>query len=164
MRASVAILAAAIAAVLALAPPAVRADDTAQGPGPDISGRWVDQRKGDLTLDISRCGDAWCGVVVDGKGQCGFRGLAISLRHPRVTDHGSNPKHHAVYNGEFRYREGSELYRVTGSVRLEGDGHTGEMWIGGNPERTPEYARMILLNLRLVRQGEGQCTAERPVT
>ncbi len=153
----------AIAALLVI-PHSATADDTPKGPGPDIAGRWVDKRKGDLTLDVSRCGDGWCGVIVNAKGQCGFRALAMKLRHPRVTDHGDNPKHHAVYNGEFRYREGSELYRVSASVQLKDGGQTGDMWIGGNPDRTPEYARMMLLNLRLVREGDGRCPAERPVS
>lgn len=163
MRSIVAVAAALVAVALVVTPQPAAADDTQKAAGPDIAGRWVDKRKGNLTLDVSRCGNAWCGVVVDDHGECGFRALQITLGHPNIPEPGGdNPKRHATYEGEFRYGPKSQRYVVRASVALHGTGHANDMWVGGNPEGSPEYTRMMPLNLRLVREGDGRCPAERP--
>jgi hypothetical protein len=35
-----------------------------------FDGRWISEKQ-DLTLDLSRCGDGWCGVEVTAPGSCG---------------------------------------------------------------------------------------------
>ncbi len=48
----------------------------AQDESLDISGRWQQVGKS-LTLDISRCGDNWCGIAADTDGACGRQVLSL---------------------------------------------------------------------------------------
>lgn len=154
------VIAAAAAAVLALPLPAA-ADDTKNGPGPDLTGRWSDTHKGNLTLDITRCGESWCGVIVAGDGACGFRALQMVISRPPANP-GPAPTF-TGYEGEFRYREGGELYKAIASIAPNA-GPAALLMIHGNPATAPPYARMMLLHLQLARQGEARCRTDRPVS
>lgn len=48
-----------------------------------INGRWVSQER-KLTLDISRCGEGWCGVEVRSDASCGRTQLHVAIEKKDV--------------------------------------------------------------------------------
>ena len=75
--------------------------------GPDLTGRWLDDRRG-ITLDIGLCGEAWCGVEVRGA-SCGARVLRIAVPRPATA-----PER---FEGRLDFAEPGRRYAVRASFR-----------------------------------------------
>jgi hypothetical protein len=121
----------------------------------DFEGRWV-SKEGKLTLDISRCGKDWCGVVVANK-SCGHTAL-------RVTE----SREDAIYQtekvrelvGQLRLAANTEPYGVhavlsrdeAGATRLFIAGHSGGEFAAFR--RTYDYRNLM------VRDGEATCSPD----
>jgi hypothetical protein len=94
----------------------------------DFAGRWVSADK-KLTLDVSRCGNSFCGVVV-ANGVCAFTGL-------RLSEQAKNAQYQTAKNreiaGQLRLAANTQPYGVramltrddSGALTLYIGGHTG---------------------------------------
>ena len=78
-----------------------------------FAGRWRSDRH-NLTLDVSRCGDGWCGVKVAADRTCG--GIALRLN---ALEQGDG---HARLEGQLELAPGSEPYRVQATLFRKDDG------------------------------------------
>lgn len=90
----------------------------------EFGGRWSSE-KSKLTLDLSRCGDGWCGVEVTNGTLCG----RTVLRLDAGEQGGTEP---VRFTGRLRLAPESEPYAVHTIVLRDGDvpvlmirGHTG---------------------------------------
>ena len=89
----------------------------------EFGGRWrADQHK--LTLDVSRCGDGWCGVEVSGATGCG----RVVLR----LDAGAQKPDAVEFSGQLQLAAKTEPYGLQATLLRRGDalslqmsGHTG---------------------------------------
>ena len=92
--------------------------------GGDIGGRWTGQPMGyldpakvcgakgcELTLDIVRCGDNWCGIRLEKADACG--GVALNLKPHHVTD----PKVTPVFDGTLQLADGTHPYVIEAVLR-----------------------------------------------
>jgi hypothetical protein len=92
---------------------------TAQPSGPsDFEGRWT-SHKGP-TLDISRCGDGFCGVLVN-NGACGMIALRASDKPPDQNALPRVPGHIALY-GQLLLATGTQAYTVVASFSRDSAG------------------------------------------
>jgi hypothetical protein len=121
----------------------------------DLAGRWA-SKENKLTLDISRCGEGWCGVVV-ANNSCGHTALRV----------GESPDH-AIYQtgqsrelaGQLRLAANTEPYGVrvalsrddAGAIRLFVAGHSGGAFSAAR--RTYDYREL------LVRNGNAACSPD----
>ena len=147
-------LLAAIVMGLCSAAPAIAAtiDPTAS----NIEGRWVAEGS-NLTLDLSRCKEGWCGVeVIDAN--CGRTALRITAAAPEKRPHDL-----AEFSGRFERAAETQPYVVRAyivqnvpAMQLKLVGHSGnqfEMW-----------RRTFPLAMVLVRSGEAQCRPDTKVS
>jgi hypothetical protein len=89
----------------------------------EFGGRWRSEGQR-LTLDVSRCGNDWCGVEVVNGSTCGRTVLRL--------DAGEQDKESVTFNGRLQLAPESEPYGVRTSLRRRSDvltlmitGHTG---------------------------------------
>lgn len=124
-----------------------------------IIGRWVwASAEGKIkTLDITKCGENWCGVDVDTTGKCGHVALKLKLTG------GEQAQYSGQFTGQYSVTKGSELYAVgagiwekKGSMLMSIYGHTGG-------EFQP-FRRMYPLNIQLSREGDAVCKADASVS
>lgn len=133
----------------------------------DISGRWQGRFRAygakrssctgedcnRLTLDVSRCGSAWCGVVVPKEGGCGE--TAMRLDGPRADGR------EAAFTGTLKLAEGTEPYtvRTSGIARDSVDPAT--MWIiGDTGGELRMFRRSFPFEATMARQGDAVCKPE----
>jgi hypothetical protein len=90
----------------------------------EFAGRWLSEKQ-KLTLDVSRCGDGWCGVEVTNGTTCG----RTVLRLDAGEQHGNEP---VRFVGRLQLAPESEPYGVHTILLSRGDafalvitGHTG---------------------------------------
>lgn len=89
----------------------------------EFAGRWrAEQHR--LTLDVSRCGNAWCGVEVTGGGTCGLAVLRL--------DAGAQRTDAVEFSGRLQLAAETQPYAVQATLLRRGDalslrlsGHTG---------------------------------------
>jgi hypothetical protein len=130
------------------------AAQTLSATGVEIEGRWVNE-KSNLTLDISRCGDGWCGVQVknDACAQTALR-MAAKEEHEGTT---------VSFRGRLTLAEkaapyaiSATLYARDGAVRLR---------LMGNPGNELElWRRWYPLNELMARSGPPQCKPDAKVS
>jgi hypothetical protein len=143
-----------LASIAAICVAPVAAAEPAALTSADFAGRWVSADK-KLTLDMSRCGDSFCGVVV-ASGACGHTALRVGedakgapypipLKNPELT-------------GQLQLAANTEPYGVramlthneSGALTLYISGHTGGAF---SPiRRSYDYSQM------LARTGDSACT------
>ena len=89
----------------------------------EFGGRWHSDGK-NLTLDVSRCGNGWCGVEVTNRATCGRTVLRL--------DDGEHDSGSMSFSGSLQLALGSEPYGVRTVLQRRGDalaliitGHTG---------------------------------------
>jgi hypothetical protein len=90
----------------------------------DLGGRWVAKER-DLTLDISPCGAAWCGVQVTGGASCGATVLHLDLEDRAWLgfigrlELASPTQPYAVVATLYRAADGTPALRVHGNTGTE---------------------------------------------
>ena len=89
----------------------------------DFGGRWLSKER-KLTLDVSRCGDGWCGVEVTNGASCGRTVLRL--------DSGQQGKETVRFSGSLQLAARTQPYGVQAILARNGDalsvvinGHTG---------------------------------------
>jgi hypothetical protein len=144
-----------LATVAALCVAHVAAADPAPLTEADYAGRWVSE-KGALTLDLSRCGKGWCGIVVTDKA-CGHTALRVS-ESAKDAMYQTAKRREVV--GRLQLATKTESYAVRailirdddGPLRLSIAGHTGGAFAAYR--RSYDYTNL------LVREGDALCSPD----
>lgn len=133
----------------------------------DISGRWqghfhafgakrascTGPECNIMTLDVGRCGAAWCGVVINKDGGCGA--TALRLDGPKVE--GSE----LAFEGSLKLAEGAEPYTVRATGFARGGDPAATLWLIGDTGGSLRFMRRTFpFEARLSRQGEPVCKGE----
>ena len=119
----------------------------------DFTGRWVSKER-KLTLDISRCGKDWCGIVV-ANNACGHTALRVA-ESPEDAIYQTDKTRELV--GRLQLAANTEPYGVRtvltreagGTMTLFIAGHTGGIFSA--IRRSYDY------NQLLVREGDAACS------
>jgi hypothetical protein len=132
--------------------PVARADPVPLTPA-DFGGRWV-SKEASLTLDISRCGNGWCGVVV-ANNSCGHTALRVA-ENPQDAIHRAGTNRELV--GRLQLAENTEAYGVRAMLtRDDGGGKT--LFIAGHTGGTfSAFRRTYDYNQLLVHAGDAACS------
>ena len=120
-----------------------------------VEGRWVNARH-NLTLDISRCGEGWCGVEVR-DGACATTAL-------RITAHRQMDQSVAEFDGRLALADrGAASYAIEATLRMrEG---IAQLHLLGNPgDKLELMRRWIPLNELMARSGRSQCKPDAKVS
>lgn len=120
----------------------------AQTPVPDLSGRWTSAR-GNYVLDITGCGDDWCGVRLKADRSCGALALRLSAR-PDAT----NPHRLA---GTLNLDASVQLSRITATAMPLDAARPAELRLSGAPDTSGVPTRVIPFIDRLVRGPDAAC-------
>jgi hypothetical protein len=128
------------------------ADPTPLTPA-DFAGRWVSTEK-KLTLDISRCGENWCGVIV-ANNSCGHTAL-------RVAESAEDAIYQRDKNrelvGRLQLAANTEAYGVRAMLTRD-DGGAKTLFIAGHTGGTfSAFRRNYDYNELLVRAGDPVCS------
>jgi hypothetical protein len=127
----------------------------------DIAGRWVSDkestsRKDRLTLDVSRCGNGWCGVEVKHGSTCG----RIALR----LDQGRQDDGFIVdFDGRIELAPGTQPY----AVRAELHTYRGAfriMMYGNSGDELQLWRRNFPFQHLLSRSGDAVCPPDAKVS
>jgi len=155
------------------APSAPAAETTPDGPQhapADIGGRWqgasyeMSRRRAcedddcrQLTLDISRCGEGWCGIEVAKGGGCGGTALKINA--------GEAEGARSLYRGELKLAEGTEPYTVEAYLSPRADGVAADLEIiGDTGGEFRMFRRSFPFHTALSRTGDAVCHPEKSVS
>lgn len=128
----------------------------------DIAGRWqgdswAQERSETLTLDISACGESWCGVRVAANNSCG--GTALKLGSGRVEEN------NAQFEGTLELAPGTEPYTVYATIFPPEAGQPLNMQITGDTGGTYRpYRRSFPFTAQLARLSEPVCRAPQTVS
>jgi hypothetical protein len=120
----------------------------------DFGGRWV-SKEASLTLDITRCGEGWCGVLVTNNKSCGHTALRVA-ESPQDAVHQTDKTRELV--GRLQLAANTEPYGVRtaltrddgGAMALRIAGHTGGIFSA--------FRRSYDYNQLLVREGDAACS------
>ena len=144
------------AIVMGLCPAGTAIAGTIDATASNFEGRWVAEGS-NLTLDLSRCKEGWCGVEVTG-GNCGRTALRLTAADPE-----KRPHDRVQFVGRFERVAETQPYVVQAyivqnapAVKLKLVGHSGdqfEMW-----------RRTFPLSMLLARSGEAQCRPDSKVS
>jgi len=122
----------------------------------NIEGRWV-AKGGNLTLDVSRCKEGWCGVEVT-DANCGRTALRLT-----AADSEKRPHNVVEFIGKFERAAETQPYVVRAHIvqsaptmQLKLDGHSGNQF--------EMLRRTYPLTMLLVRNGEAQCRPDSKVS
>lgn len=130
------------------------AAQTLSATGTEIEGRWVNEKRS-LTLDISRCGEGWCGVQVKNDA-CAQTALRIATK---AVQEGAT----VSFNGRLTLAEKAAPYAVSATLYAK-DGAV-LMRLMGNPGNELELWRRIYpLNELMARSGPSQCKPDAKVS
>ena len=139
--------------------------------GGDLNGRWAGQPMGyldpakvcgskgcDLTLDIVRCGDYWCGIRVEKSNECG--GVALNLTPPKVVDPKVTP---IVLNGKLELAEGTQPYVIEAVLGALLDGEPTQLtMVGDTGPELMMMRRSFPFRTVMARTGEAVCKLDKP--
>ncbi len=116
----------------------------------EIAGRWTAE-KGQLVLDVSKCGEGWCGVKVEG-GACGI--IALRLGTGRKSEWA------VLYDGRLQLAPESAAYVVQADLlpRLE-DGQL-RLNILGSFGPASIFTRVYPFHQLFVRSDKADCLAD----
>jgi hypothetical protein len=120
-----------------------------------IEGRWVNVRQ-NLTLDISRCGEGWCGVEVR-DGQCAKTALRLAAKKAQeeVTA--------ALFDGRLALADRTVPYVVSGSLFVR-EGAVRLQLLGNPGDKLELWRRWYPLNELMARSGPPQCKPDTTVS
>jgi hypothetical protein len=119
----------------------------------DFGGRWV-SKQASLTLDISRCGKGWCGVVV-ANNSCGHTALRV-VESPEDTIYQTGKNRELV--GRLQLAANTEAYGVRAMLTRD-DGGAKTLFIAGHTGGTfSAFRRTYDYNQLLVRAGDAACS------
>ena len=118
-----------------------------------VEGRWVNVRH-NLTLDISRCGEGWCGVEVR-DGQCAKTALRITAR--------SAPQEAAWFDGRLALADRGEPYMVSATLYVR-EGVVRLQLLGNLGDKLELWRRWYPLNELMARSGPPQCKPDATVS
>ena len=119
----------------------------------DFAGRWVSEGK-KLTLDITRCGADWCGIVVENE-SCGLAALRASDPSPSADVLQSVG--HPELLGQLRLAARTEPYGVAVTLSRS-DAGTPVIFVAGHSGGTfAAYRRTYDYRDQMVRAGDAKC-------
>lgn len=111
-------------------------------------GRWVSE-KASLTLDVSRCGDGYCGVEVTNGSTCG----RVILRAAAKKGTG---REQVV--GRLEFAPGTQSYAVALNVVAARDGAPEKLFIAGHTgDEFQPFRRTFSYHNLFVRAGDAVC-------
>lgn len=126
----------------------------------DIAGRWTSDKN--VTFDISRCGEGWCGVAVTENAACGGTMLRVGLAKRKGF---RQVDKRVIFEGQLERAERTAPYGVelvlsrngeNGSLSLLVSGHSGGVF--APMRRTYDY------DLLLSRAGDASCRPDSKVS
>jgi hypothetical protein len=110
-----------------------------------------------MILDISPCGDGWCGVEVSPENKC--MGTALTVAAGERTEYAT------VFKGRLELARGTEPYVVQAYLIPAANGDTERLDIAGDTGgEFRAFRRSFPFNAQLARAGEVHCKAEKPVS
>lgn len=138
--------------------------------GGDLNGRWKGQPMGyldpakvcgakgcDLTLDIVRCGEKWCGIKLEKADACG--GVALTLTPHQEKDPAVTP----VLDGKLELADGTQPYVIEAVLRPGADGKMTQLTMVG--DTGPELMimrRSFPFRAVMARIGDAVCKMDKP--
>jgi hypothetical protein len=146
-----AVIAAAMIMMVCVARMAI-ADPAAFTPA-DFEGRWISEKK-KLTLDISRCGDDICGVLV-ADNACGHTALRVNDKPPK-EDFFGRVRPGELF-GQLRLAANTEPYGVRAVLSRNPAGAASLSIIGHSGGAYSMARRMYDFRDLLVRDGDATC-------
>jgi len=121
----------------------------------DFEGRWVSQGT-KLTLDISRCGEDWCGVIV-ADNACGYTALRAN---DRSFDQALRPLDRPELIGKLQLAANAEPYGVIVSLSREKSGSRALFVAGHSGGTFAAFRRTYDYKELLVRGGDATCRSD----
>jgi hypothetical protein len=121
-----------------------------QSPGSEIAGRWETANR-DFVVDISRCGEGYCGQLVKSDGQCMGRVLLVALK--RTPPHFPN----LTFSGELALPERPPALKVTIDLTTATATSVAKMLIVGDVVEPSLIRRTFPFRELLARVGDGSC-------
>ena len=122
---------------------------------PDLSGRWT-SAKGTYVLDITRCGEGWCGIRLKPDQTCGALALRLSARAEATSPH--------RLEGTLNLEPAMQNYRVTATAKPLDAARPTELHVFGAPETSGLPTRIIPFVDQLVRGPEAICRHDNKVS
>ncbi|HEY4921353.1 MAG TPA: hypothetical protein VII40_14710 [Xanthobacteraceae bacterium] len=121
----------------------------------EVDGRWVNVRQ-NLTLDISRCGEEWCGVEVR-DGQCAKTALRLAAKKAQeeITA--------ASFEGRLTLADRAEPYVVSATLYMR-DGAVRLQLLGNPGDKLELWRRWYPFNELMARGGPSQCKPDAKVS
>jgi hypothetical protein len=121
----------------------------------DFAGRWVSKER-KLTLDLSRCGEGWCGVIV-ANNSCGHTALRVA-ESPEYAMYQMGRNRELV--GRLQLAANTEAYGVR-AVLARDDGGAKTLFIAGHTRGTfAAMRRNYDYRELLVRDGDATCSPD----
>ena len=156
--------------VFAAAAPAAATETAAALGGVQLAGRWegpnyrMAARSDDcggtkcrMTLDISRCGEGWCGIEVSPENKC--LGTAMTV------DAGEPTQFATLHKGRLELARGTEPYVIQAYLMPASAGEPERLEIAGDTgDEFRMFRRSFPFNAQLVRAGDVHCRADKPVS
>jgi hypothetical protein len=139
--------------------------------GGDLAGRWKGQPMGyldpakvcgakgcELTLDIVRCADKWCGIRVEAADKCGS--VALSLTPHNVTDPKVRPD---VLDGKLELADGTQPYVIEAVLRPDNTGAMTQLtMVGDTGPELMVMRRSFPFRAVMARTGDSVCKLDKP--
>lgn len=117
---------------------------------PTLEGRWADEARADkLVLDISSCGEGWCGVKV-AEGKCGATVLRVKLAEE--TPHPGRDE----FTGKLELTAGAQPYFVSMHVWRAAEADRLQI-IGDTRGDLSRFRRWYPFTAHMVRRGNAEC-------
>lgn len=119
---------------------------------PTLEGRWADEARADkLVLDISACGDGWCGVKV-AEGTCGATVLRVKLAEETQLPGRDE------FTGKLELTAGAQPYFVTMNLWRTAEADRLQI-IGDSRGDFSRFRRWYPFTAHMVRRGNAECRA-----
>jgi hypothetical protein len=117
-----------------------------------VEGRWVASNRS-LTLDLSRCGDGWCGIEVTPTGSCGR-----TVLRARSDDDGQ-------LTGRLELATDSQPYMIAATLYRRSPSDPGTLMISGHTgNRFEAWRRTYPYSVTFARSGDVTCRPDPKVS
>jgi hypothetical protein len=136
-----------LATVAAVCVAGVASAEPFQPPADTFSGRWFDSQR-NLTLDVSRCGKAWCGIEVTNGTVCGK--VVARLEHDQDPDV-------KVLKGKLQLTAATQQYTVVAFTSQRGAGTTVLIMHGTTGATIELWRRTFPFQAEFVASGAPKC-------
>jgi hypothetical protein len=121
----------------------------------NFEGRWV-SKQNSLTLDISRCGEGWCGVVV-ANNSCGRTALRVGEK-PEDAVHQTAA--HRELAGRLQLAANTVAYGVRATLTRNDEGAVALFIAGHSGGEFAAFRRSYDYRNLMVRDGDATCSPE----